>query len=59
MKYKEKPKRKGYYLFERQVKSVEMLAKFQDISESQLVRKLIDKAVGYKPEKNTIHLDSD
>lgn len=53
MKYKEKPITMKIYLFDRQVKALEKLSQFQEISKSNLIRNLIDKAAGYKPNRVT------
>ena len=48
MKYKEKPPQTKFYLFERHVEALKKLSEFQEISMSNVLRNMIDKAVGYK-----------
>jgi len=47
-KYTKRQKNPTIYLLDRHIEALEKLSKFQEISKSAVVRKLIDKAVGYR-----------
>lgn len=48
MKYTEKQKTKTIYLFDRHIDALKKLSTFQEISQSAVIRNLIDNAVGFK-----------
>ena len=49
MKYTAIQKTKTIYLLDRHLDALKKLAKFQETSQSRVIRDLIDSAVGYKP----------